>query len=87
LSRSSGSIVWRAPSDQVLVTATFGALFWGTAANGIDAFGRRDGRLLASFPASQTGIDQEVLPPVVAAGRVYVNLGQEILCLALPGSG
>jgi outer membrane protein assembly factor BamB len=91
LSRSDGSVLWRSPvTSQVAGTATFGGLTWGLHQHGgavkAVAFGRLTGhQVFSSAPFSYT--DTQGFPPVVDAGRVYLNLGNELLCLALPASG
>jgi outer membrane protein assembly factor BamB len=91
LSRSDGSVLWqRAVGGQIVGTATFGGLTWGLhqrsgGAEHAVAFGAFGYRVFSSQAFSNS--DTQGMPPVVAAGRVYVNLGDELACLALPGSG
>ena len=91
LRRSDGSVLWQsALAGQVAGTATFGDLSWGIHQPGGNdqavAFSRFTGhRVFASTPFSNT--DTQGFPPTVVAGRVYVNLGDRVVCLALPASG
>ena len=39
------------------------------------------------FSTSPYADDTQGFPPVVSAGHVYINLGNELLALALPASG
>jgi outer membrane protein assembly factor BamB len=91
LSRSSGSVVWQTTvSGEIAGTATFGGLAWANFAPGSDgnyqavAFGRFNGHQY--FSSASYPDDTQGLPPVVAAGHVYVNLGSQLVCLALPAS-
>lgn len=92
LSRSDGSVLWQqALSRQVAGTATFGALTWGMSqeSSGLNvqavAFDSVTGNQdYASAPFSY--IAPGGLTPVVTAGRVYVNLGDRLVCLALAGT-
>lgn len=84
LSRSDGSLVWQSPAKKLPDTvATFGGLSWGTALNGVEAFNAATGRLAYSGKSQDGPYDS--FAPVVDAGRVYVNTGSDLECLALPG--
>ena len=70
--------------------ATFGSLTWATvdptdsAAQAV-AFNTATGRKVFSS-AVYSDPSVEFPPPVVAAGRVYLDLTNEVLCFALPAT-
>jgi outer membrane protein assembly factor BamB len=87
-----GGIVWRASLTHfVAQVTTFGGLSWGLS--------RSSGNQLVQVVAIDTATGQvdytsasysdatQAFAPVVSAGHVYVNLGGEVLCLALPAGG
>jgi outer membrane protein assembly factor BamB len=87
LSRSNGSLEWNdSIKGEVPGTATFGSLIWGSefisnpSSDLVAAFGRAQGNQVYSSSSNSQG-----QPPVVESGRVYVDEGSDILCLALPG--
>ena len=89
LSRTDGSVLWRSTSklDETM-GATFGGLTWalgykpGTGNARVVAFNAGNGdQVFATAPFSD---DVQSDPPVVQAGRVYVNTRTALECLALP---
>lgn len=86
-----GGIAWRTrvPGGFVAQVATFGGLSWGLAQSGgsvqVVAIDTATGQVVYTSPAYSD--DTQGFAPVVSAGRVYVNLSTEVLCLALPASG
>jgi outer membrane protein assembly factor BamB len=88
LGKAHGAVRWR-DTDQVAGTATFGPLVWGNLttgagnSGGVTAYDPATGHQLFSAPQPA---DNASLPPTVADGRVYVNLGNEVECLALPAT-
>jgi outer membrane protein assembly factor BamB len=94
LKQSDGSIIWQAtPPGGGLVAqlATFGSLAWGLdqPSSGGSA------QLVAFDPLTGSDVylgtsspdDVQGFSPTVSAGHVLVNLGNEVVCLALPGAG
>jgi outer membrane protein assembly factor BamB len=86
LNPADGAVLW-SRKDYGLFSgvATFGDLAWfdvdNTSGYFWDAASRTTGR--NAYSNSIQNSDQR-LPPVTDDGRVFVNLGGEILCLALP---
>jgi outer membrane protein assembly factor BamB len=95
LSRSDGSVLWQDSlplSGLMAGTATFGGLSWGIdqslPGDGAEMIAYDPSTGQQDFSSAQLSTTAEPLfPPVVVAGRVYVNLGNELVCFALRGSG
>jgi outer membrane protein assembly factor BamB len=94
LSRSDGTLKWQTDlpdSGEVATAAVFGGLVWALAQPSAGgsvkavALGALTGHQL--FSTKSYTDDTQGFPPVVSAGHVYVNLGSELLVLALPASG
>jgi outer membrane protein assembly factor BamB len=90
LSLSGGSTLWQRTfsGGGVIGTATFGGLVWGLLSAGRSqrgvAYTTSTGQqVFAGTPHTETASN---LPPVVVAGHVYLDLGNEVVCLALPAS-
>jgi outer membrane protein assembly factor BamB len=92
LGMAHGAVRWRdtfTGSDQVAGTATFGLLVWGNfttgagSSGGAAAYDPATGHQLSSAPQPA---DNAGFPPTVANGRVYLNLGNEVECMALPNA-
>lgn len=94
LSRSDGTFRWQTAlpdSGEVAAATVFGGLAWalaqpsaGGSAKAV-ALGPLTGhRLFSTRPYAD---ETQGFPPVVSAGHVYINLGNELLVLALPASG
>lgn len=94
LARPGGAVKWTSPfHPRVTVLsglATFGSLTWATVeptdfnAQAV-AFDTATGQKVFSsavYPDSSV----DFTPPVVAAGRVYLDLSNEVLCLTLPAT-
>jgi outer membrane protein assembly factor BamB len=94
LARPGGAVKWTSPfHPRVTVLsglATFGSLTWtlveptGSGAQAV-AFDTATGQKVFSsavYPDSSV----DFTPPVVAAGRVYLDLSNEVLCLTLPAT-
>ena len=88
VSQSSGRVVWThgtAPAAGIGV-ASFGHLIWSVAdvrgSAEVVAASPVTGRRIYASAALPGAID--AMPPVVAAGHVYANVGSEVVCLALP---
>jgi outer membrane protein assembly factor BamB len=94
LARSDSSLRWTSPFQPPPVVlgglATFGSLTWATVeptdsqAQAV-AFDAATGQKVFSS-AVYPDPSVEFPPPVVAAGRVYVDLTTEVLCLTLPAT-
>jgi outer membrane protein assembly factor BamB len=94
LNRSSGSVRWTAPLTPPVTVigglATFGGLTWATVeptdsnAQAV-AFDPSTGHQVFSS-AVYPDATVDFPPPLVAAGRVYLSLSDEVLCLALPSA-
>lgn len=88
-SRTDGSRLWQSTTTRSeALASTFGGLTWALAANNAGtsatAFSAATGhRVYSSAPFSD---DSDPMPPVVNAGRVYLDTGSELMCLALPGA-
>jgi outer membrane protein assembly factor BamB len=94
LARSGGTVQWTSPFHPPVTflggLATFGSLTWATvdptdsAAQAV-AFNTATGhKVFSSAVYSDPSV--EFPPPVVAAGRVYLDLTNEVLCLTLPAT-
>jgi outer membrane protein assembly factor BamB len=94
LARSGGTVQWTSPFHPPVTflggLATFGSLTWATvdptdsAAQAV-AFNTATGhKVFSSAVYSDPSV--EFPPPVVAAGRVYLDLTNKVLCLTLPAS-
>lgn len=94
LARSDGTVQWTSPLQPPVTflggLATFGSLTWATvdptdsAAQAV-AFNTATGQKVFSS-AVYPDPSVEFPPPVVAAGRVYLDLTNKVLCLALPAT-
>src|SRR5262249_45228432 len=93
LSRSDGTLKWQTvlpQSGEVAAAAVFGGLVWALAQPSSGgsvqavAIGALTGHRL--FATQSYADDTQGFPPVVSAGHAYVNLGSQVLVLALPGS-
>lgn len=89
LSRAGGSVLWTHPTPHyVSMVATFGNLAWAFSAKDEGfrpaAFTVGTGRRVYIGTYFQDG--SQGLPPVVAAGHVYVNTDDFLECLALPAT-
>jgi outer membrane protein assembly factor BamB len=92
LDRSSGAFRWQSSAPPVVFVgglATFGGLTWGLTEPSSDqaqavAIDPATGNQVYSSPVF-THVAVSFPPPVVSAGRVYLNLASEVVTLALPG--
>jgi outer membrane protein assembly factor BamB len=93
LSRFGGTLKWQSTfpvGSEVAGAAIFGSLMWALVqspdAGGVRAvaLGPLTGRQI--FSTASYADQTQGFAPVVDAGHVYVNLGNELLCLALPAS-
>jgi outer membrane protein assembly factor BamB len=94
LARSDGTVQWTSPFHPPVTfvggMATFGSLTWATIEPaGSDAqavaFNTATGhKVFSSAVYSDPSV--EFPPPVVAAGRVYLDLTNKVLCLTLPAT-
>jgi outer membrane protein assembly factor BamB len=93
LTKSAGSVRWRSSTPPVIFVgglATFGGLTWGLTEPSIDqaqavAIDPATGNQVYSTPL-YTNLAFNFPPPVVSAGRVYINLVSKVVSLALPGA-
>jgi polyvinyl alcohol dehydrogenase (cytochrome) len=87
LSPATGSALWQV-AEQAGPLATFGGLTWSIEVTYPEgdaqavAFSASNGKLL--YTSAQFPLGVNILSPVVSAGHVYVNMGNELECLALP---
>ena len=93
LARSTGAQLWQyPPQGQIAFSAfaTFGSLTWVLANDFVNstvqavAFDPATGHQVFTSAAYPDPANSP--PPVVAAGRVYLDLATEVLCLTLPGA-
>jgi outer membrane protein assembly factor BamB len=93
LDNSSGSVRWQSSAPPVIFVgglATFGGLTWGLTQPGNNqaqaiAIDPATGNEVYSSPV-YTDFAVSFPPPVISAGRVYINLVSEVISLALPSA-
>ena len=94
LARSTGALLWQSPFQSQMSVgafATFGSLTWVLANDFVNstvqavAFDPATGHQAFSSAAYPDPAVNS-LPPVAAAGRVYLDLATEVLCLTLHGA-
>jgi outer membrane protein assembly factor BamB len=94
LARPGGAVKWTSPfHPRVTVLsglATFGSLTWtlvvpaDSEAQAVALDTATGQKVFSSAVYPDTSVD--FTPPVVAAGRVYLNLSNEVVCLTLPAT-